>query len=168
MLSYTEHLNTPRLVADSAGAAVWRWDQVEPFGVNVPDENPSSLGAFEFPLRFPGQYADKETNLHHNAARDYWAEGGRYVQFDPIGMRGGINGFIYAYDSPLRYTDPTGLSVWLCVRKLSGAVPGNHIYLWDDTRDRCCGRVPGTDPLKDCKEAGPGSDFCTLIPGSQG
>ena len=25
----------------------------------MPDENPSGLGPFEFPMRFPGQYADK-------------------------------------------------------------------------------------------------------------
>ena len=59
-----DHLNTPRLVTNDLQQAVWRWDQQEPFGVNAPDENPSSLGVFEFPLRFPGQYADKETNLY--------------------------------------------------------------------------------------------------------
>jgi len=50
---------------------VWRWDQQEPFGVNPPDENPSGLGAFDLPLRLPGQYFDKETNLHYNHFRDY-------------------------------------------------------------------------------------------------
>jgi RHS repeat-associated protein len=74
---HVDHLNTPRLVANSTGTAVWRWDQQEPFGVNVPDENPSGLGAFEFPLRFPGQYADKETNLYYNYFRDYDAVVGR-------------------------------------------------------------------------------------------
>jgi len=37
---HTDHLNTPRLVANSGGTTVWRWDQQEPFGVSVPDENP--------------------------------------------------------------------------------------------------------------------------------
>lgn len=88
MLNHPDHLNTPRLVADATGTTVWRWDQAEPFGVNVPDENPSTLGAFEFPLRFPGQYADKETNLSYNYFRDYDPETGRYVQSDPIGLEG--------------------------------------------------------------------------------
>jgi RHS repeat-associated protein len=70
---------------------VWRWDQAEPFGVNVPDENPSSLGSFEFPLRFPGQYADKETNLAYNYFRDFDPGLGRYGQSDPIGLRAGLN-----------------------------------------------------------------------------
>jgi carbamoyltransferase len=50
---------------------VWTWDQQEPFGVNVPDENPSGFGVFDLPLRLPGQYFDKETNLHYNYFRDY-------------------------------------------------------------------------------------------------
>ncbi|HZM33812.1 MAG TPA: hypothetical protein VFC18_04890 [Burkholderiales bacterium] len=60
-------MNTPRLVADATGTTVWKWDQQEPFGVNVADEDPDGKSVtFEFPLRFPGQYADKETNLHYN------------------------------------------------------------------------------------------------------
>ena len=98
---HADHLNTPRLVADAQQRTVWRWDQQEPFGVTVPDENPSGLGAFEFPMRFPGQYADKETNLYHNNARDYWSEGGRYIQSDPIGLRGGLNTYAYAASDPL-------------------------------------------------------------------
>ena len=68
---HPEHLNTPRLIADASQQAVWTWDQAEPFGVNTPNENPSALGAFELPIRFPGQYADKETNLNYNYSRDY-------------------------------------------------------------------------------------------------
>jgi len=97
-------------VADATGTTVWRWDQVEPFGVNVPDENPSSLGAFEFPLRFPGQYADKETGLHYNYFRDYDPVVGRYVESDPIGLQGGLNTYLYVSANPISLRDETGLS----------------------------------------------------------
>jgi RHS repeat-associated protein len=106
---HTDHLNTPRLVADSTGTIVWKWDQQEPFGVNVPDENPSGLGAFEFPLRFPGQYFNKETNLAYNYYRNYDASVGRFVESDPIGLSGGINTYLYAASNPLTFVDPTGL-----------------------------------------------------------
>jgi RHS repeat-associated protein len=107
---HTDHLNTPRLVANSSGTTVWRWDQQEPFGVNAPDENPSSLGTFEFPLRFPGQYFDKETNLYYNYFRDYDPGIGRYVQSDPIGLRGGLNTYAYVAGQPLTAVDPYGLN----------------------------------------------------------
>jgi RHS repeat-associated protein len=68
---------------------VWRWDQAEPFGNNVPDENPSGLGAFDLPLRLPSQYFDKETLLHYNYFRDCYDPGtGRFCQPDPMEVRG--------------------------------------------------------------------------------
>ena len=87
---------------------MWKWDQQEPFGVNVADENPSGLGAFDLPLRLPGQYFDKETNLHYNYFRDYDPYLGAYKQSDPIGLSGGINTYAYAFD-PLIQIDPAGL-----------------------------------------------------------
>ena len=111
---HTDHLNTPRLVADAAGTTVWKWDQQEPFGVNVPDENPSGLGAFEFPMRFPGQYADKEIGLVYNDFRDYSPQIGRYVQSDPLGLRAGMNTFGYVDGNPLIYVDPSGLDIKIC------------------------------------------------------
>ncbi len=104
-----DHLNTPRLVANAAGATVWRWDQQEPFGVNVADENPSGLGAFDLPLRLPGQMYDRETGLHYNYYRDYDPSIGGYKESDPAGLRGGLNTYAYVEARPLRYTDPFGL-----------------------------------------------------------
>ena len=102
-------MNTPRLISNGTPATVWRWDQLEPFGVSAADENPSGLGAFEFNLRFPGQYFDKETGIHYNYFRDYDPSIGRYGESDPIGLRGGVNTYTYANANPLSVTDPLGL-----------------------------------------------------------
>jgi RHS repeat-associated protein len=56
----------------------------------------------------PGQYFDQESSLHYNYFRDYDPKTGRYIEPDPIGIRGGINLFGYANQNPLKYTDPTG------------------------------------------------------------
>ncbi len=96
------------MIADQAGTTVWRNDNTELFGDSVPNENPSGLGAFEFPLRFPGQYFDRETNLAYNYFRDYDSGIGRYVESDPIGLRGGINTYAYVGNNPLSFVDPTG------------------------------------------------------------
>ena len=106
-----DHLNTPRAIYDDQQRLKWKWEQQEPFGVNVPDENPSALGAFEFALRFPGQYFDKETNLHYNYFRDYDSAVGRYAESDPIGLRGGLNNYAYADNNPAKFRDPTGLVI---------------------------------------------------------
>jgi RHS repeat-associated protein len=100
-------LNTPRVITDSGNNIVWQWENSDPFGNNVPVAN----GGFEFNLRFPGQYYDRETNLHYNYYRDYDPAIGRYIQSDPIGLGGGINTYAYVLGNPLRFADPLGLDV---------------------------------------------------------
>ncbi|MDD2777114.1 MAG: hypothetical protein PHU06_14275 [Gallionella sp.] len=92
---HSDHLDSPRSITNTAGKEVWRWDNTDPFGNNIANENPANQGTFTFNLRFPGQYFDRETGLHYNVNRDYNPATGRYVQSDPIGLRGGINTFGY-------------------------------------------------------------------------
>jgi len=122
---HPDHLNTPRLIANQAGTTVWRWDQTEPFGSTPPNDDPDGDGVrFDFLLRFPGQYFDRETNLAYNYFRDYDPAIGRYVESDPIGLQGGLNLYAYALNNPLRYTDPLGLDVTMTCRPVAafGAV----------------------------------------------
>jgi len=109
---HVDHLNTPRLIADATQKTVWRWDQAEPFGNDSPNEDADGDGiAFDFPLRFPGQYVDRETGLAYNYFRDYDSGTGRYIQSDPIGLAGGLNTYLYAEGNPLNITDLFGLQV---------------------------------------------------------
>ena len=105
---HTDHLNTPRVVMDRANKLRWRW-MAEPFGTTAPETNPSALGSFTLPLRFPGQYADAESGLFYNHHRSYDPALGRYTQSDPIGLLGGINTYGYVGGDPLRKIDPRGL-----------------------------------------------------------
>ena len=139
---HVDHLNTPRLIADEMQRTVWKWDQAEPFGVNVPDENPSGLGAFEFPMRFPGQYFDRETALSQNWMRDYSSEIGKYVQSDPAGLHGGINTYLYVSARPLERTDVLGLAPDGCGSGPFGFLVHNnpHGFPFEgccDVHDRC-------------------------------
>jgi len=147
---HTDHLNTPRLVTNDAQQTVWRWENQEPFGINPPEETPSGA-VFEFPLRFPGQYFDRETSTAYNYFRDYDPQTGRYIQFDPTGLRGGINGYAYGYDNPLRYFDFTGLEVLLVGHLAAGPMgritnPNSyHLALYLDPDDKC--KCSGTWPV---------------------
>ncbi|MHA6879177.1 RHS repeat-associated core domain-containing protein, partial [Ralstonia pseudosolanacearum] len=107
---YADQIDTPRVITDTNNLMVWRWDQTDPFGVALPDENPTSLGAFKYNLRFPGQVYDAETGKHYNANRDYDPAGGRYIQSDPIGLNGGqFSTYAYVRGNPLSFIDPLGL-----------------------------------------------------------
>ncbi|MEI2768664.1 MAG: RHS repeat-associated core domain-containing protein [Nitrosomonas sp.] len=107
---YADHLNTPRVIVNSRNTTIWRWDNVHAFGANLPFEDPDNDGqTFEYNSRFPGQYFDKETNLHYNYFRYYEPETGRYISPDPIGLAGGVNVWGYVEANPLDKIDKLGL-----------------------------------------------------------
>lgn len=104
---HTDQLNTPRAITDGSGNLVWQWDG-DPFGKDVPNEQPAAQPAFTFNQRFPGQQFDRESNLHYNYFRDYDPALGRYIQSDPIGLKGGVNTYGYVGGNPVSRIDPTG------------------------------------------------------------
>ena len=101
---HSDQLNTPQLMTNSTQAVVWKADY-EPFGeVNI------VTNTIENNLRFPGQYYDSETGNHYNYFRDYNPDKGRYLESDPIGLRGGVNTYTYVNSDPLGNKDPLGLA----------------------------------------------------------
>jgi RHS repeat-associated protein len=89
-----DHLGTPQRLIARNGATAWeaRYSAFGEAGIIV--------NTVENNLRFPGQYYDQATQLHHNYFRDYDPSVGRYVQSDPIGLAGGINAYGYVGGIP--------------------------------------------------------------------
>jgi RHS repeat-associated protein len=120
----TDHLNTPRRLTNSSKQVAWQWafsafgDEQPTTGskryvdpATTPNAGSTTIADVTFNLRYPGQYADKESGLSYNYFRSYDSRTGRYTQSDPIGLQGGWNKYGYANQNPLRFTDPLGLAV---------------------------------------------------------
>ncbi|WP_444931801.1 RHS repeat-associated core domain-containing protein [Microbulbifer sp. SSSA002] len=106
---HADHLNTPRIATNQSETIVWRWDS-DAFGKSEPNADPDGdTNLTLVNLRFPGQIKGGEAEHYYNYFRDYDAGSGRYLQSDPIGLKGGINTYGYVNQSPLNFTDALGL-----------------------------------------------------------
>ena len=102
---HCDHLGTPREVTDEQGQIHWEgsyrtWGNTRKV---------QATGQIQQNLRFQGQYFDEETGLHYNRFRYYDPEIGRFVSQDPIGLEGGVNQFVFAFN-PTGWLDPLGLA----------------------------------------------------------
>lgn len=101
-------------MTDASGTVVWAADY-KPFG-----EATVTVSTITNNLQLPGQYYDAETGLNYNYYRDYNPMIGRYIEWDPIGLKGDdLN--LYAYiRNPIRFIDPRGLEKQITIQEGTG------------------------------------------------
>ncbi|MES2832101.1 MAG: RHS repeat-associated core domain-containing protein [Pseudomonadota bacterium] len=115
---HNNHLGAAEAVTDAAGQLLWQ-SAYDAFG-KLTDAGldtsagyqkiaSRSNGGYQQNLRLPGQYEDAETGLYYNDHRYYDPQRGRYLTPDPLGLGGGINGYTYGANNPLKNIDPSGL-----------------------------------------------------------
>ncbi|MDO1564638.1 RHS repeat-associated core domain-containing protein, partial [Neisseria sp. MVDL20-010259] len=71
------------------------------------------------PFRLQNQYFDAETGLHYNYFRYYEADTGRFMNQDPIGLVGGDNLYLFAFNGQI-WVDPLGLKCTRLVKEADG------------------------------------------------
>ena len=150
---HSDQINSPQKVSDGSASIVW--DGVfDPFGNPV-----SRTGGAMMNLRFPGQYFDAESGFNQNWLRSYDPNTGRYIQSDPIGLRGGINTYAYVSNNPVTNTDPMGLfavgfsAELSAILPTSGGGPGIFGYNFEYTSDAGWHLYKFSTP-KDCNPVG--------------
>ncbi|MFF8605784.1 putative T7SS-secreted protein [Streptomyces sp. NPDC015346] len=100
----TDLVGTPTELVDETGEVAWH-NRATLWGTTTWNRGATAYT----PLRFPGQYYDPETGLHHNYFRQYDPETARYLTPDPLGLTPAPNPAAYVHN-PFTWSDPLGLS----------------------------------------------------------
>jgi RHS repeat-associated protein len=98
-----DHLGSSGIVVSGNGEWMNR-EEFFPYGE-------TSFGSFgRKRYRFTGKERDEENGLSYHSARYYVLWLGRWNSTDPLGANDHVNLYGYSYNSPLRYSDPSGLA----------------------------------------------------------
>ncbi|WP_330332026.1 putative T7SS-secreted protein [Streptomyces sp. NBC_00536] len=100
----TDLIGTPTQLIDEAGETAWH-TRTTLWGTTTWNRDATTYT----PLRFPGQYYDPESGLHHNVFRTYDPETARYLTPDPLGLSPAPNPATYVHN-PHTWSDPLGLA----------------------------------------------------------
>ena len=115
---HLDHLGTPDALTNSQREITWSVSYKTYGNVAI-----AHCEEIEQPIRFQGQYYDKESGLHYNRFRYYDPECGRFINQDPIGLLGGNNNYLYV-PNPVEWVDPWGLKSKDCPRYQRGVASG--------------------------------------------
>ena len=103
---HCDQIGIPREMTDKDGNLLW-FGRYTGWG-RLKEETKVTDSAYQ-PFRLQNQYADRETGLHYNFFRYYEPDAGRFVNQDPIGLRGGNNLYTFAPNVQMSI-DPLGLA----------------------------------------------------------
>jgi len=112
---HTDMLGTTRFLTDASGG------EIEPAVYTAFGELVSGTsGRFGYVGAY-GYQSHDEMPYQHVGARYYDPTTGRFLQRDPIGVKGGLNVYLYVQNSPASAVDPLGLFNWFEASKWAGA-----------------------------------------------
>lgn len=133
----SDHLGTPRIIADKTGSMVGikRHDYL-PFGEELKAGQGGRTTAQGYAgdhvrQQFTGYERDDETKLDYAQARYFSGTQGRFTAVDPLAASATpanpqtFNRYSYAMNSPLKYTDPSGMISTSMTSACGGACQNN-------------------------------------------
>ena len=157
----TDHLGTPLLATDDTRAVVWEGG-LEPFGSDWQANTMAGALDTAIYLRLPGQWDDgtwddatSGSGVNYNVHRWFQPATGTYTRSDPAGLVfGGLNPYRYADGSPLRFSDPLGLTTCVLISGVKMAeLGGVEAFFGDHAGVYIAGPCSGGGP--DCSSPAP-------------
>ncbi len=172
---YKDEKGTTIDIADNAGAIVQSYDYSSFGKINsIRDESGQDVtltAPFKTAFTFTGREWEEESGLYYYRARYYDPSIGRFLQQDPdvgflMSPLSFINRFSYSYNSPVKYSDPTGKN------PLLDLIPNVHGNYCGGRANGNKGRLAPRDDLDqacaDHDEAWGPDDYLRLDPQSLG
>jgi RHS repeat-associated protein len=112
------HLGSAALELD-ASAAFISYEEYHPYGTTAYHARGRGVRATAKRYRYTGMERDEETGLSYHTARYYLPWLGRWNNIDPAGLIDGTNLYLYARNSPMLWSDSTGLDVRIVGTRIS-------------------------------------------------
>ena len=109
-----DHLGSPRINTNENGKVTARHDY-RPYGEEVAERTHAQYVGDTIRKQFTQYERDNETDLDFAQARYFCSSSGRFSTPDPLGASANParpqswHRYIYSYNNPLRFTDPTGM-----------------------------------------------------------
>lgn len=104
---YNNHLQTSCLELDET-ARVISYEEYHPFGTTAYQAMSKDIKALAKRYRYTGKERDEESGLYYHGARYYAAWLCRWTAADPIGVKEGLNLYLYVHNRPVIKLDPNG------------------------------------------------------------
>jgi len=111
---YSNQLGSSSLELDDNGTII-SYEEYHPFGTTSYQSMNASIQAAAKRYRYTGMERDEESGLEYHSARYYMPWLGRWLNADPIGLKGGINLYAYCDNRVIIANDPSGTLIWFIV-----------------------------------------------------
>lgn len=143
---FSNHLGSASLELDDDGQII-SYEEYYPYGSTSYQAGQSAAEVSLKRYRYTGMERDEESGLAYQGVRHYVVWIGRWINPDPLGMKGGINQYAYVRNSPLVYVDPSGTQPGQSVYTDTGVQYTNVNGVWEGGEESI--EIFGTAPPPD-------------------
>lgn len=133
---YGNHLGSASYELDNA-AQIISYEEFFPYGTTSFSTIDSTREVAAKRYRYTGKERDEESGLNYHGARYYALWLCRWTKCDPVGIKDGLNVFLYVQNNPLGAYDPTGMDAIIAVDEKAHTITySTTVHLYADVADK--------------------------------